>query len=77
MLTEWGRYVPLGILERLPPKINDRPPFWRGRDDMETLLGSHDCRDWIKISEMFLGPGPENFFFTPKHKVCPPPPVYP
>ncbi|CCX11323.1 hypothetical protein FPQ18DRAFT_292412 [Pyronema domesticum] len=71
-LLEWlsftCRYVPIGILERLPPKINDRPPSWRGRSDLETLLGSHDYRDWIKISEMFLGPCPQDFFFTPKHK---------
>jgi tRNA-dihydrouridine synthase 3 len=52
-LLEWlsftCRYVPLGILERLPPKINDRPPLYKGRDDMETLLGSPDYRDWIRI----------------------------
>jgi tRNA-dihydrouridine synthase 3 len=72
-LLEWlsftCRYVPIGILERLPPKINDRPPPFKGRNEMETLLSSHDYKDWIKISEMFLGPCPEDFFFTPKHKV--------
>lgn len=31
-----------------------------GRDD--------EYRDWIKISEMFLGKAPEDFFFVPKHK---------
>lgn len=72
-LLEWlsfgCRYVPLGILERMPPRIQDRPPAWKGREDMETLLGSGDYRDWIKISEMFLGKCPEDFHFTPKHKV--------
>ncbi|KAH8152479.1 uncharacterized protein LAJ45_03319 [Morchella importuna] len=62
------RYVPLGILERLPPKIQDRPPLWKGRSELETLMGSGDYRDWIKITEMFLGKAPEDFYFTPKHK---------
>ncbi|KAI5795388.1 hypothetical protein DFH27DRAFT_564691 [Peziza echinospora] len=71
-LLEWlsftCRYVPLGILEYLPPKIQDRPPSWKGRNELETLMGSHDYRDWIKISEMVLGPTPESFEFKPKHK---------
>lgn len=62
------RYVPVGIMEHLPPKINDRPPPWQGRNDMETLLGSADYRDWIKISEMYLGKSSEQFEYTPKHK---------
>lgn len=43
------RYVPIGLLEHLPPKINDRPPAYRGRDDLETLLASNNYKDWIKI----------------------------
>lgn len=43
------RYVPIGLLEHLPPKINDRPPAYRGRDDLETLLASNNFKDWIKI----------------------------
>ncbi|KAK6461807.1 tRNA-dihydrouridine(47) synthase [NAD(P)(+)] [Scheffersomyces coipomensis] len=62
------RYIPIGILERLPPKINQRPPLWRGRNEMETLLGSTDYKDWIKITEMFLGKTSPEFQFTPKHK---------
>ncbi|POS77561.1 tRNA-dihydrouridine synthase 3 [Diaporthe helianthi] len=62
------RYIPVGILEHLPPKINDRPPAYRGRDDMETLLASDNYKDWVKISEMFLGPVPQGFKFEPKHK---------
>jgi tRNA-dihydrouridine synthase 3 len=52
-LLEWmsfaHRYVPLGILEYLPPNIQDRPPAWKGRNDLETLLGSDNYKDWIKI----------------------------
>ncbi|KAK7444511.1 tRNA-dihydrouridine synthase 3 [Stygiomarasmius scandens] len=62
------RYVPIGLLERLPGKINDRAPSFKGRDELETLLASPDSRDWVKISEMFLGPAPEAFSFIPKHK---------
>ncbi|KAG5644019.1 tRNA-dihydrouridine synthase 3 [Asterophora parasitica] len=62
------RYVPIGILERVPGRINDRAPAFRGRDDLETLLASPDSKDWVKISEMFLGPAPEAWSFTPKHK---------
>lgn len=62
------RYVPLGLLEKPPQKINERPPKFVGRDDMETLMASPNCADWIKITELFLGPVPENFHFLPKHK---------
>jgi len=82
------RYVPIGLLERLPGKMNERPPVYRGRDELgkflpshllksrfiidcafaETLLASPDSRTWVKISEMFLGPAPEKWSFTPKHK---------
>ncbi|KAI9438244.1 zinc finger dihydrouridine synthase [Lactarius indigo] len=62
------RYIPIGLLEHLPPRINDRAPLFRGRDQLETLLASGDSRDWVKISEMFLGPAPESWTFTPKHK---------
>uniref|UniRef100_A0A8H7XP70 tRNA-dihydrouridine(47) synthase [NAD(P)(+)] n=1 Tax=Psilocybe cubensis TaxID=181762 RepID=A0A8H7XP70_PSICU len=62
------RYVPIGILEHLPGRINDRAPAFRGRSDLETLLASPDSNDWVKISEMFLGPAPESWNFLPKHK---------
>lgn len=52
-LLEWlsfaYRYVPVGILEHLPPSLQDRAPSWRGRNDLETLLGSDNYKDWIKI----------------------------
>ena len=43
------RYVPIGLLEQLPPSIQDRSPRYRGRDELETLMASDNFRDWIKI----------------------------
>lgn len=52
-LLEWlsfaCRYIPVGIMEHLPPSLQDRPPAWRGRNELETLLGSDNFQDWIKI----------------------------
>uniref|UniRef100_A0A914PJ91 Uncharacterized protein n=1 Tax=Panagrolaimus davidi TaxID=227884 RepID=A0A914PJ91_9BILA len=62
------RYVPIGLLEVLPPKINARPPGYKGRNELETLLGSSKSSDWVKITEMFLGKPGEGFLFAPKHK---------
>ncbi|XP_058609411.1 tRNA-dihydrouridine(47) synthase [NAD(P)(+)]-like isoform X2 [Onychostoma macrolepis] len=71
-LLEWlsflCRYIPVGLLERVPQKINERPPFYMGRDYMESLMASQHVGDWIQISEMLLGPVPKNFSFLPKHK---------
>ncbi|KIO11271.1 hypothetical protein M404DRAFT_127500 [Pisolithus tinctorius Marx 270] len=62
------RYIPIGLLERLPARINERAPAFRGRDELETLLASPNSQDWVRVSEMFLGPAPEAWSFTPKHK---------
>ncbi|KAL6259829.1 hypothetical protein P5V15_009740 [Pogonomyrmex californicus] len=71
-MLEWisflHRYIPVGILERPPQRINERPPFYRGRDDLETLMASSNCADWVKLSEMLLGKVPDGFHFLPKHK---------
>jgi len=72
-LLEWlsflHRYVPVGMLERVPQQMNQRPPSYMcGRSDLETLMLSKHASDWIKISEMLLGPVPEGFQFEPKHK---------
>uniref|UniRef100_A0A1I7WSN7 tRNA-dihydrouridine(47) synthase [NAD(P)(+)] n=1 Tax=Heterorhabditis bacteriophora TaxID=37862 RepID=A0A1I7WSN7_HETBA len=61
-------YIPVGLLETLPQCINDRPPLYRGRSELETLLSSQRVTDWIEISKMLLGPTPEGFTFIPKHK---------
>ncbi|XP_007524889.1 tRNA-dihydrouridine(47) synthase [NAD(P)(+)]-like [Erinaceus europaeus] len=71
-LLEWlsflCRYIPVGLLDRLPQKINERPPYYLGRDHLETLMASPRADDWVRISEMLLGPVPPNFVFLPKHK---------
>ncbi|XP_054619936.1 tRNA-dihydrouridine(47) synthase [NAD(P)(+)]-like [Dunckerocampus dactyliophorus] len=71
-LLEWlsfmCRYIPVGLLERVPQKINERPPYYMGRNYLETLMASQNVGDWIRISEMLLGPVPQNFNFLPKHK---------
>lgn len=43
------RYVPVGLLERLPQRINERPPYYLGRDYLETLMASQKATDWIRI----------------------------
>ncbi|KAI3484315.1 hypothetical protein L1887_52628 [Cichorium endivia] len=68
MMSFTHRYVPTGLLEFLPSRLNDRPPMFRGRDDLETLLASGKADDWVKVSEMFLGKAPDEWSFTPKHK---------
>lgn len=46
----WARrYVPVGLLERLPQRINERPPYYLGRDYLETLMASQKAADWIRI----------------------------
>ena len=67
-MSFFHRYVPMGICERYPVLLNERPPNWVGRNDTETLLGSTSSSDWIKLSEMFFGPAEDTFVYTPKHK---------
>ncbi|CAN1256133.1 tRNA-dihydrouridine(47) synthase [NAD(P)(+)]-like [Linum perenne] len=71
-LLEWlsytCRYIPLGLLEIVPQRLNWRSPSYCGRDDLETLMASDSAADWIRISEMLLGKVPSGFTFAPKHK---------
>jgi tRNA-dihydrouridine synthase 3 len=73
-LLEWQsflhRYVPVGLLEAHAQRVGVQqktPPFY-GRNDLEQLLASPSVKDWIRISEMLIGPVPDGFTFTPKHK---------
>ncbi|KAI9282129.1 hypothetical protein BC943DRAFT_281827 [Umbelopsis sp. AD052] len=71
-LCEWQsflyRYIPVGLLEVLPQHMNERPPPYYGRDELETLMASPRASDWIKITDRLLGPAPDDFKFIPKHK---------
>lgn len=53
-LLEWlsftHRYIPIGLLEYLPPSLQERPPAYRGRNELENLLASDNYKDWIKIT---------------------------
>lgn len=57
-LLEWlsfsCRYVPIGLLDHLPPNIQDRAPAFKGRDELETLMSSENYKDWIKIRYVIL-----------------------
>ena len=71
-MLEWmsytHRYVPVGVLERgVAQKMTLRPMPYEGRNELETLLASDDVRDWIAVSEMFLGKPGKGFAFVPKH----------
>ncbi|GAB4837824.1 hypothetical protein Ancab_027349 [Ancistrocladus abbreviatus] len=71
-LLEWlsytCRYIPVGLLDVIPQRLNWRPPSYCGRDDLETLMASDSAADWIRISEILLGKVPAGFTFAPKHK---------
>jgi tRNA-dihydrouridine synthase 3 len=67
-LLEWlsfaSRYIPVGLLEHLPPSLNDRPPAYKGRDELETLMASGNYKDWIKIrcvTSNFRGNAPNDW----------------
>jgi tRNA-dihydrouridine synthase 3 len=71
-LLEWlsflHRYIPVGLLEVVPQGMMWRPPSIVGRSDLETLFASSSAADWVRISEMLLGPAPPGFQFTPRHR---------
>ena len=60
--------MPVGLLEVAPQRMHWRSPTFVGRSDLETLLGSENAADWVRISEMLLSPAPSDFTFAPKHK---------
>ncbi|KAH0625937.1 hypothetical protein JD844_034316 [Phrynosoma platyrhinos] len=63
------RYIPVGLLEHLPPKMTDQHPGVLYGDYLENLMSSQMIKDWVKISEMFLGTVPDYYRFTPAHKI--------
>ena len=73
-LLEWCsflyRYVPYGLIEvTRPQKMNERPPAYVGRDELETLMASPYVEDWkTLVGRTLLGPTPDGFEFEPKHK---------
>ena len=71
-LLEWlsflHRYIPVGLLERLPQRLNLQPPAYVGRNELETLMASTAADDWVRLTTMLLGPTPPGFRFAPKHK---------
>jgi tRNA-dihydrouridine synthase 3 len=75
-LLEWlsflHRYIPIGLIETLPKgvhvQMNWRPVPFCGRNELETLMASPIVDDWIKISELLLGPVRDDFEFVPKHR---------
>ncbi|XP_045915086.1 tRNA-dihydrouridine(47) synthase [NAD(P)(+)]-like [Micropterus dolomieu] len=72
-MLEWlsfmCRYIPVGLLERVPQKINERPPYYMGRNYLESLMAKcQNVGDCDRTSEMLLGPVPNDFNFLPKHK---------
>uniref|UniRef100_A0A3Q2DW10 tRNA-dihydrouridine(47) synthase [NAD(P)(+)] n=1 Tax=Cyprinodon variegatus TaxID=28743 RepID=A0A3Q2DW10_CYPVA len=63
-LLEWlsfmCRYIPVGLLERVPQKINERPPYYMGRNYLESLMASQHT--WLLIAPL----DPSLFFFLYK-----------
>lgn len=54
-------------MEVLPQRMNQRPPPFYGRDEMETLMASPNSQDWVKLTERILGKAPDDFKFIPKY----------
>ena len=50
-LLEWlsymCRYIPVGLLDVVPQRLNWRPPSYCGRDDLETMMASDSAADWV------------------------------
>ena len=52
-LLEWisflYRYIPVGLLERLPHRLNERPPYFFGRND----LGKEEQGKYVECNGIF------------------------
>lgn len=53
-MLEWlsytCRYIPVGLLDVIPQRINWRLPSYYGRNDLETLMASDSAADWVSSS---------------------------
>lgn len=69
-LLEWlsytCRYVPVGLLDVVPQRLNWRPPSYYGRDELETLMASDSAADWVCNSLYFKLLGSVYEFFYEK-----------
>ena len=58
------RYIPIGLLECLPGKINERAPAFRGRDELGTY--TYTCYSTSLLCQLKF-----NVILTPRpHPVC-------
>ena len=46
------RYIPVGLLEVIPQKLNWRPPLYYGRDELESMMASDSAADWVRQCEL-------------------------
>jgi tRNA-dihydrouridine synthase 3 len=57
-LLEWlsflYRYIPVGLLETPPQRMNLRPPAFFARNELETFMASPNSSDWIKIRFLLI-----------------------
>lgn len=74
-LLEWlsytCRYVPVGLLDVIPQRINWRPPSYFGRDDLETLMASDSAADWVHCVLSALATfSSQNLMYSMDHNLC-------
>ncbi|XP_078441783.1 FMN-linked oxidoreductases superfamily protein [Wolffia australiana] len=66
-LLEWlsytHRYIPVGLLEVIPQRLNWRAPGYFGRDDLETLMASDSAADWVFFFFIIF------FFLADRHEI--------
>lgn len=57
-LLEWlsytHRYIPVGLLDVIPQRLNWRPPSFYGRDELESLMASDSAADWVSFLKKLL-----------------------
>ena len=69
--NELGKFVTpfsLPFLSHFTPMRVNHCPTQNQFNCSETLMASSRSDDWVKITEILLGPVPDDFNFVPKHK---------